>query len=181
MKEKPERAGKKEGTGKKERTARMLTNPWVAGLLAVCCTALWGSAYPCVKSGYELFQIAGEDVSSDTFCRLQVFCCGDHDIYLFLGILGKSTGSKEGECSRRFRAGTCSDNTAVYLFLHRRCKYHRGEGVYHRSLKHFFYYTPGTFSDQERENRYEKRTGMPPGIFRGSAGKLYRPGPGCQL
>ena len=30
-------------------------------LPAVLCTALWGSAAPCVKKGYELFEIAAGD------------------------------------------------------------------------------------------------------------------------
>lgn len=28
-------------------------------ILAVLATLLWGSAYPCIKIGYEWFQIAG--------------------------------------------------------------------------------------------------------------------------
>ena len=28
---------------------------------AVICNALWGSAFPCIKTGYELFQIASDD------------------------------------------------------------------------------------------------------------------------
>lgn len=31
-------------------------------LLAVLCTMLWGSAYPGVKIGYQLFAIASNDV-----------------------------------------------------------------------------------------------------------------------
>ena len=36
---------------------RVLTNPVYVTLLAVLCNVLWGSAYPAVKIGYELFSI----------------------------------------------------------------------------------------------------------------------------
>lgn len=35
----------------------------VAGIAFICC-ALWGSAFPCVKIGYKLFQIQGKDVGA---------------------------------------------------------------------------------------------------------------------
>lgn len=34
---------------------------WIGALL---CCALWGSAFPCVKIGYRLFEIASEDVAA---------------------------------------------------------------------------------------------------------------------
>lgn len=33
-------------------------------ILAILATFLWGSAYPCIKIGYELFEIAGDDIGS---------------------------------------------------------------------------------------------------------------------
>ncbi len=33
-------------------------------ILAILATFLWGSAYPCIKIGYELFEIAGDDLGS---------------------------------------------------------------------------------------------------------------------
>ena len=33
-------------------------------ILAVLATFLWGSAYPCIKIGYELFEIAADDLGS---------------------------------------------------------------------------------------------------------------------
>lgn len=38
----------------KEKT---FTKTWVVCLCAICCCILWGSAFPCVKIGYRLFQI----------------------------------------------------------------------------------------------------------------------------
>lgn len=40
-------------------------------LPAVLCTALWGSAAPCVKKGYELFEIA----AGDSFSQLVFAGC----------------------------------------------------------------------------------------------------------
>ena len=37
-----------------------LKNPWVVGILAVFCCALWGSAFPFIKIGYRLFSIPAD-------------------------------------------------------------------------------------------------------------------------
>lgn len=36
----------------------------VVWLSAAFCCLLWGSAYPAIKSGYEIFQIAADDIPS---------------------------------------------------------------------------------------------------------------------
>lgn len=41
-----------------------LTTTMGVCLMAMVCCALWGSAFPCIKIGYGLFQIAGDDVAS---------------------------------------------------------------------------------------------------------------------
>jgi drug/metabolite transporter (DMT)-like permease len=46
-----------------DRTS-LLTHPVVICLLAMVCCALWGSAFPCIKIGYRLFAIAGDDAAS---------------------------------------------------------------------------------------------------------------------
>lgn len=38
---------------------KKLTNPVVVCVLALFCCALWGSAFPCIKIGYEWFKIEG--------------------------------------------------------------------------------------------------------------------------
>lgn len=48
----------------KQTTEHMLKKPWVVTLLALLCCALWGSAFPCIKVGYRLFEIAGQDSMS---------------------------------------------------------------------------------------------------------------------
>lgn len=54
-----QKAGKR--TGRKEsQCADRLRNPITAGILAVLCCALWGSAFPCIKIGYRLFDIPAD-------------------------------------------------------------------------------------------------------------------------
>ncbi|MBQ8002824.1 MAG: DMT family transporter, partial [Clostridia bacterium] len=42
----------------------ILQKTWVVALLALVCCVLWGSATPCIKVGYEIFGIAGNDYMS---------------------------------------------------------------------------------------------------------------------
>ena len=37
--------------------------PLIVCLMAVFCNFLWGSAFPCIKAGYQLFQISGTDAA----------------------------------------------------------------------------------------------------------------------
>ena len=37
--------------------------PLIVCLTAVFCNFLWGSAFPCIKAGYQLFQISGSDAA----------------------------------------------------------------------------------------------------------------------
>lgn len=46
-----------------DRTPLLATLPGLVAGCLVCCL-LWGSAFPCVKIGYELFQIAADDTAS---------------------------------------------------------------------------------------------------------------------
>ncbi|MBD5632210.1 MAG: DMT family transporter [Clostridia bacterium] len=43
---------------------RFFTKPWVVCICAIFCCLLWGSAFPCVKIGYKLFEIDSESVPS---------------------------------------------------------------------------------------------------------------------
>lgn len=43
--------------------SKVLTNSWVVCILALVCCLLWGSAFPCVKLGYQMFHIEASDWS----------------------------------------------------------------------------------------------------------------------
>lgn len=53
-----------------------LQNTWVVCGLALICTFLWGSASPCIKLGYQLFQITGEVPSLILFAGFRFFFAG---------------------------------------------------------------------------------------------------------
>lgn len=42
---------------------KLFTKPICITLFACFCTLLWGSAYPCIKRGYEVFALAENDIS----------------------------------------------------------------------------------------------------------------------
>lgn len=42
----------------------ILQNTWVVAALALVCCALWGSAFPCIKIGYEMFSIGSDAAGS---------------------------------------------------------------------------------------------------------------------
>lgn len=44
------------------KKANIFTRPMMILVVAILCTLLWGSAFPCVKIGYQLFQIEGGDI-----------------------------------------------------------------------------------------------------------------------
>lgn len=102
----------------KDRSAGAMTNPWVVGLLAICCTALWGSAYPCVKSGYELFQIAGEDVSSKIlFAGYRFFAAGIMTFIFSWISAGRVPGIKKENIPGTFGLGLVQ-TTLQYIFFY---------------------------------------------------------------
>lgn len=47
------------------------TTPGVC-LTAMLCCVLWGSAFPCIKTGYRLFHIDGNDVASNVFLSILI-------------------------------------------------------------------------------------------------------------
>ena len=43
------------------KSKNILVNKWYVLIIAIFCCLLWGSAYPCIKIGYSLFNIAAND------------------------------------------------------------------------------------------------------------------------
>ncbi len=46
------------------RKQKLLTHPLFVAAVAVGCTLLWGTAFPCIKIGYQLFHIGSGDIPS---------------------------------------------------------------------------------------------------------------------
>ncbi|MGI6721885.1 MAG: DMT family transporter [Anaerovoracaceae bacterium] len=56
---------------------KMLQKTAVVWILAMVCCALWGSAFPCIKTGYRLFSIASQDPASQIlFAGIRFFFAG---------------------------------------------------------------------------------------------------------
>lgn len=52
----------------------ILTKTWIAAILAIFCSALWGSAFPCVKIGYGLFGVdTSQPMSLILFAGIRFF------------------------------------------------------------------------------------------------------------
>jgi drug/metabolite transporter (DMT)-like permease len=47
-----------------EKNSAVFKKGYVVCALALVCTFLWGSAFPCIKTGYRLFSIASSDTAS---------------------------------------------------------------------------------------------------------------------
>ena len=114
------------------------------------CGILWGSAFPSVKTGYELFQIAPEDNASKL---------------LFAGIRFGMAGLVTILFASLKRKRACLPdrrNIAGILVL----------GLVQTTLQYVFFYL-GLAKHYRREGFYFWRGEH---LFRGSAGPLYLPG-----
>ena len=88
----------------------------VVAILALVCCALWGSAFPCVKIGYDLFCI--EEVGSQIlFAGYRFFLAG-----IFTWVLG---------CIFEKRILTMKKSSIPYV-----C----GQGLLQTTLQYFFFY-----------------------------------------
>ena len=65
------------------KTERVMQNGIVVFELTMICCLLWGSAFPCVKIGYQLFEIKAEDTFSQiTFGGIRFFLAGIFTMFL---------------------------------------------------------------------------------------------------
>ena len=65
------------------KAQKLLQNAWIAGGLALLCTALWGSAFPVIKIGYGLLGISSDAVGSQIlFAGLRFTLAGIFTILL---------------------------------------------------------------------------------------------------
>ena len=71
-----------------ENKKNFLTNNLIVAFLALICCALWGSAFPTIKIGYKLFEIASSDIGS------QILFAGSR--FTIAGILTVIIGSVAG-------------------------------------------------------------------------------------
>ena len=78
----------------------LLTRTWCVALLAMVSCLLWGSAIPCIKIGYELFQIPNGDVPSELlFAGLRFILAG------FIAVAAAGVSQKRLPRPKRSSAG----------------------------------------------------------------------------
>lgn len=95
---------------------KKLQNPLIVCALALVCCALWGSAFPCVKIGYELFQIETTG-SQILFAGYRFFLAG-----VFTYLMG---------CVTEKHLLTMKKSSVPYVF---------GQGILQTTLQYVFFY-----------------------------------------
>lgn len=104
---------------------------WFGALL---CCLLWGSAFPCIKIGYRLFEVDAADTAS------QILFAGCR--FTLAGVLAAGIGSvmegrffTSGEKSskRNYLVKSASDDHSVFPFLYGTCTYQWSKSFYYRS------------------------------------------------
>ena len=68
----------------------ILSHPKISVALGVLCGVLWGSAYPCIKLGYELFRVPSVDVPSQFLFAGMRFILAGILVAITLAIFGMS-------------------------------------------------------------------------------------------
>lgn len=95
---------------------RFYQNTVTRTILALLCCALWGSAFPCVKIGYELFHIEGAG-SQILFAEYRFFMAG-----MFTFLLG---------CALKKRIITMKISSVPYVF---------GQGLLQTTIQYICFY-----------------------------------------
>lgn len=72
-----------------KKTTELLTKNSVVCLLALICCLLWGSAFPCVKIGYQMFHIVSNDTASQILFAGARFTIAGILTILIGSVLGK--------------------------------------------------------------------------------------------
>ena len=89
---------------------------WVVCLLAMVCCALWGSAFPCIKVGYRLFQIDSADTATQILFAGCRFTIAGIMVILFGSILqGRFLKAGKGDLPRIGKI--CLLQTVVQYFF----------------------------------------------------------------
>ena len=85
---------------------------------SILCTGLWGSAFPCVKLGYELFQIGADDIFSKIlFAGGRFFLAGIFVLIITAFLLKKFPTLKKGSLKGIALLGFV-ETTMEYVFFY---------------------------------------------------------------
>ncbi len=66
---------------KEEKRTQIMQKTAVVWFGALICCALWGSAFPCIKIGYQMFEIDAADTAAQILfiCRVSFYLSGNPD------------------------------------------------------------------------------------------------------
>lgn len=93
-----------------------LKKTWVVCFWAMVCCALWGSAFPCIKVGYRLFQIDSADTAAQILFAGCRFTIAGIMVILFGSILqGQFLRPQQGDFSRIVKI--CLLQTVIQYFF----------------------------------------------------------------
>lgn len=98
-------------------------------LPAVLCTALWGSAAPCVKKGYELFEIAAGDSFSQLVFAGWRFTLAGVLVLLVAACMGHRIRPKRGEYRAIFMISLFQSMLQYVCYYIGSRRYDRHEGL----------------------------------------------------
>lgn len=101
---------------KEKQNGEIIQKPIVICVMALICCALWGSAFPCVKIGYELLQIKTTG-SQILFAGYRFFGAGILTFLMGCIIEKRVLTLKKSAIPYVAGIGIFLDDSAVYLFL----------------------------------------------------------------
>ena len=110
-----------------------MTKTWVIVVGAMICCTLWGSAFPCIKIGYRMMEIAAADTASQIlYAGYRFTLAGTNDCF------GKHPATEniaaKAEFHRKNRAFESSaDGASIFIFLYRIGAHDRCKSLNHRS------------------------------------------------
>lgn len=101
-----------------DRSPPLFTNKKFVFLCATFCCLLWGSAYPAIKNGYELFHIAADDIPSKMVFAGYRFLLAGMVLLLFAVASGKPIARlKRGQYNQLVILGL-TQTTLQYVFFY---------------------------------------------------------------
>lgn len=103
-----------------------LSKIYIMTPLALLCCFLWGSAFPMVKTGYQMFSIGESDTASQILFAGMRFALAGILVIIFGSIIAKNRFIRKIKRDRPLSCAKCvSDYIAVHSVLYRTCAHKR--------------------------------------------------------
>lgn len=96
-----------------------MQNIYIVGLLAILCCSLWGSAFPCIKIGYQMFEIgAGDTASQILFAGIRFALAGALTVIIGSIAAKKPLIPKRGKTFSKIAALSMVQTVIQYVFFY---------------------------------------------------------------